>query len=288
MKKTVRFIAVPLLVFVMVTQTFASSPKIVVSNKELPVSGVSRKERILVPLRAIFETLDATVDYDPSTKTITGKQDDKTIILKINDKVATVNGEKIVLDVPATIVNESTLVPVRFIAESLGAAVEWRNKTVLINSDIPLPEGELSTYEEFMIDHGAIMFHKANDLAVLGEGADSTEDEGEKNHIRFIQNQLQDINKALNDFTQYKPIPEKYVEAHKFMLLIAKQATVRADLILNELASSQKITQEIFDQIGYIANCLQVFMIQSGSEINDVITSEYTRQYFLECLERIK
>ena len=48
-----------------------------------------------------------------------------------------INGTNITLDVPARIINESTLVPVRFIAESLGAHVTWnqQNQTVLILSD---------------------------------------------------------------------------------------------------------------------------------------------------------
>lgn len=135
MKRIVRFMGTPLLVLAMFTITFASSPSIVISNETLPVSAVSKEGRVLVPLRAIFESLNATVDYDSATKTITGNQNGKLIILKINEKVASVDGQNVTLDVPASIIKGSTLVPVRFIGESLGAKVDWHNNTVLINSD---------------------------------------------------------------------------------------------------------------------------------------------------------
>ena len=135
MKKIFKMMAVPLLVLLMVVPILANGPSIIISNEKLPVSAVSKEGRVLVPLRAIFESLGATVAWDSSTNTITGNQNGKIIILKINDKVASVDGQSVILDVPATIIKGSTLVPVRFIGESLGAKVEWINNTVLINSD---------------------------------------------------------------------------------------------------------------------------------------------------------
>ncbi len=135
MKRLLKMMITPLLVLLMVVPILANSPNIVVSNKQLPVSAVSKEGRVLVPLRAIFEALDATVDWDGSTNTITGNQNGKIIILKINNKIASVAGKSVTLDVPATIIKGSTLVPVRFIGESLGAKVEWENNTVWINSD---------------------------------------------------------------------------------------------------------------------------------------------------------
>ena len=130
-----KFMAIPLLVLAMAIPVLASSPGILVSNEKLSVSAVNKDGRVLVPLRAIFESLNATVNYDAASKTITGNQDGKIIILKINDKVVSVDGQQVTLDVPASIIKCSTLVPVRFIGESLGASVGWANNTVLINSD---------------------------------------------------------------------------------------------------------------------------------------------------------
>lgn len=49
------------------------------------------------------------------------------IELVIGEKTAYVNGREIVLDVPAQIIDDRTMVPLRFIAESFGCKVEWIN-----------------------------------------------------------------------------------------------------------------------------------------------------------------
>ena len=56
------------------------------------------------------------------------------IKLTINDKTAYVNGKEIALDTPSVIKDGRTLVPVRFISESLGKTVEWdaENKYVIV------------------------------------------------------------------------------------------------------------------------------------------------------------
>ena len=107
------------------------------SKQYMPTNPVLNQGRSLVPLRAIFETMGAKVNWNQDTKTITGGKDNIEIKLSIGDKIATVNDKKVVLDVPATVINGSTLVPTRFIAESLGAKVEWDNKarSILINSN---------------------------------------------------------------------------------------------------------------------------------------------------------
>ncbi len=90
--------------------------------------------RTLVPLRAIFEALGATVDWNQTTKTVTGTKDGTTIIMTVGQSTFTVNGDVKKLDVPSQIIDGRTLVPVRAIAESLGVIVKWNGdeRAVLI------------------------------------------------------------------------------------------------------------------------------------------------------------
>lgn len=90
--------------------------------------------RTLVPLRAIFESLNANIEWDAASRKVTGTKGSTTVVLVINNKLAKVNGQNVMLDVPATIIDGRTLVPARFIAESLGKRVEWDNtaRTVLV------------------------------------------------------------------------------------------------------------------------------------------------------------
>ncbi len=96
--------------------------------------------RTMVPLRAIFEALDASVEWEQSTKTIKAHRDDKQelatysydVVMQIGNNEMTVNGEKKSLDTPPVIVDGRTLVPVRAVAESLGVGVYWDNKRRIV------------------------------------------------------------------------------------------------------------------------------------------------------------
>lgn len=91
--------------------------------------------RTMVPMRAIFEALEATVDWEIGKQRVTAKRDDTTIVITVGSNLALVNGKEFALDVPPQLVNNRTLVPVRFISESLGAQVDWviSSQTVAIN-----------------------------------------------------------------------------------------------------------------------------------------------------------
>ena len=95
--------------------------------------------RTMVPLRAIFEALGIDVEWIAETRTIIGTTEDTRIELTVDSTAALVNGEEVTLDVPATIMDGRTLVPVRFIAESTGQDVDWeaRTRTVLITTIEP-------------------------------------------------------------------------------------------------------------------------------------------------------
>lgn len=102
--------------------------------------------RVMVPLRAIFESLGAEVDWDANTRTITGTKGDTIVTLVVNSPTATVNGKEIVLDVPPVIIDGRTLVPVRFVSESLGAEVEWDGNRRQVNIATGTEIGELKVY----------------------------------------------------------------------------------------------------------------------------------------------
>lgn len=90
--------------------------------------------RTLVPLRAVFEVMNCVVSWDNEKSAAVVQYDDKTIIIPSDSKSAYINGEENTLDVPARIVNDRIMVPLRFISESINKTVIWddADKTVLI------------------------------------------------------------------------------------------------------------------------------------------------------------
>ena len=102
-------------------------------QKNLDASAELINGRTMVPLRFVAENFGISIDWNNQTKSIT--LNNGSIILQIGSKEAMVNGSKVALDSSLVIVNGRTLVPVRFVAENLGASVAWDNaaRTVSIN-----------------------------------------------------------------------------------------------------------------------------------------------------------
>lgn len=89
--------------------------------------------RTLVPLRAIFEQLGVNTQWDAKTKTVKAAKGKKKMWLKIGERHANVDGKSLQLDQEARIVNGRTLVPLRFVSESLGAQVNWNGATSTVD-----------------------------------------------------------------------------------------------------------------------------------------------------------
>ena len=119
--------------------------KVIINGTELKIAENDTKPFVedgstLVPMRAIFDALGATVEWDDATKTVRSTSDNGSVEMKIGSDTVKINGSEIKIDVPAKIVNERTVVPVRVISEAMDCKVEWsqETKTVTITSNDPL------------------------------------------------------------------------------------------------------------------------------------------------------
>ena len=79
----------------------------------------------LVPVRAVSEGLGMQVDWDAHTQTVTLQDNNHSIQFAIGELVPGM------LE-PAQLVNGRTMVPLRFIAEQLGALVSFEAETGMI------------------------------------------------------------------------------------------------------------------------------------------------------------
>ena len=92
---------------------------------------IERAGRVFVPLRGIFERLGASVVYANGVINATGNG--RNISLRIGSTQALVNGQTQYLDVAPFVVGSRTLVPLRFIAQSLGAGVDWNQSSLTVS-----------------------------------------------------------------------------------------------------------------------------------------------------------
>ncbi|HEY3781837.1 MAG TPA: copper amine oxidase N-terminal domain-containing protein [Fimbriimonadaceae bacterium] len=86
---------------------------------------IQEQGRVLVPLRGVFEALGAYVHWTAATQTIDANRGNTTVELQIGNHDAHVNGKDVNLDVPPQLNGDTTMVPLRFVSEALGADVNW-------------------------------------------------------------------------------------------------------------------------------------------------------------------
>ncbi len=102
-------------------------------NVDVVVNGITLSDayaiqqdgRTMVAIRPICDALGVSLDWNASTQTAIGQKGNNIFQLVIGDKNAKVNNGFVELDVPGKVIDGKTLVPVRFIGESLGATVNF-------------------------------------------------------------------------------------------------------------------------------------------------------------------
>ena len=120
-------------------------------------------DRVMVPMRTIFEIFGAKVKWDSDTQTITAKKKSKTISMTIGNADMTKNDETYSFDTAPVIEDGRTLVPVRAISDMLGLDVEWDEEDKNVTITTPTDDGDDSWKE----NTGAI---NLDTLEVTGEG----------------------------------------------------------------------------------------------------------------------
>jgi hypothetical protein len=104
---------------------------------------IERSGRVFVPLRGVFERLGASVVYDNGVINASG--DGHSVSLRIGSTLAIVDGGQQQLDVAPFLVGSRTLVPLRFISQALGAAVDYNGNQNLVNITLASAPGPTPT-----------------------------------------------------------------------------------------------------------------------------------------------
>ena len=124
----------------------------------LSVDPIQVVNRTMVPMRSIFEALGASVQWTSSTQTVLAVRDATRVQLTIGELAAMVNGQYVALDVPAMIYRGSTMVPLRFVSEALGADVRWNEATQTVSMFTNgTPATDPVTLKEFGIPLGTVV-----------------------------------------------------------------------------------------------------------------------------------
>lgn len=106
---------------------------VTVNDRPIDVAAIVERGRVLLPMRATFTALGASVAYDGRGEVIVARTAMHALRLTIGSREALVDGHRITLDVPARIVAARTYVPLRFAAQALGAIVGYDARANLVS-----------------------------------------------------------------------------------------------------------------------------------------------------------
>mgnify|MGYP000376666145 CR=1 FL=1 len=149
----------------------------------------------LVPSRAVFEKMGAKVTWNEAASQVEISMGSTSIVLIQNNDSATVNGSTYKMRVPAKLINDRIMIPVRFVSEALGMDVQWKenerivsienkntivsniqtqkdgtNLRVVINADFPITDWstfEMNDTPRLVMDlKNTILNYKGGDLVL--------------------------------------------------------------------------------------------------------------------------
>ena len=224
-----KFLGIILAVFMLATAAFAADITVTLNGEVVDCESYGSpativEGRTLVPLRAIFEALGATVEWDQATKTVSSTLGSDSISLAVGSTTLVKNGEDITLDVPAQIINDRTMVPARAIAEAYGVGVEWdaATRTVVLTQVVEEKE-ELPA--DGIVKYSAAYVTGSDGLQTVADPTDAS------NEVYFIES-----NAGENTSWNYFWMPGEFKPGERYI--------VNFDVYLDTDALGNEIVEE--------------------------------------------
>jgi len=131
---------------------------------------IQLNSNILVPAKEVFSTVGAEVEWRSSEKSVYIHNEETLIVLKINSNEAWVNGETKPLNMPAKLINDKVMIPLRFISEALGYQVAWSSSDSSVYIETPQEIIPPTTgLEEDFNDESSVLPNDYNDMGDIDE-----------------------------------------------------------------------------------------------------------------------
>ena len=138
----------------------------VVKTPEMP--PIILNGRTLVPAREFFEQLGAVVTWEQEGKRVIVEYEGERIVMSINSRTVFSGNNSLTIskdDPPPKIINDKTMIPVRFVAEAFGFSVTWENETRTVNIQSPeRTDIALTGVELFKEDGNDVIFAELSDF----------------------------------------------------------------------------------------------------------------------------
>lgn len=221
--------------------------------------------RTLIPLRGIFEKMGYSISWDAKTKSCVIFNEIQTITMRSGHKGMQVDDRAYMLDVPAQIINDSLMIPLRAVAECTGATVTWDapTKAIYINSN----QKEQITYsvDEFVVEYTDAI-SGLDDADRLFNTLNSLTDKNYSKNIDILRVESikakESLSKAYNELSgmeapsEYSGLRDLALEALEISIELCDlvDRMIDGDLTYDEATVEIKVISDMTDKINMELN----------------------------------
>lgn len=128
MKKKFLFILSFLFLFTSVYANGGKKMTLVINNIVFEKEFVVKNDRIHIPLRLVSENLGADVNWNADERKVEILNQDKKIIFYVDSNEYRIDDMVFTIDSPSFIMDDTTYVPARALANAMDAKLEWNEK----------------------------------------------------------------------------------------------------------------------------------------------------------------
>lgn len=134
---------------------FFDGERVLIDPENPLIRPIIYEGRTMLPLRFIAESFGMEIDWVEETRTINLSVQDMAIALTIGEPMAVAGGRDVELDVPAMLLDDRTMIPLRFIAEEMNCEVDFNEETFEVRItflDVELSEAEREARRQLVED----------------------------------------------------------------------------------------------------------------------------------------
>jgi hypothetical protein len=229
--------------------------------------AIIKEGRTLVPMRGIFETLGASVQWNQDDKTVKAEKGSTKIWLKIGSKTTKVNEKTITISVPAQVKNGHTLVPIRFISESLGESIRWDQgtKTVSIGK-------ETDNSFEKRIQHFLNQYSSAWEEHDFGKVYDMWENAADDDSIEEYKSNRKDF---INEMKKQMAADVKMEVSMNLVEIVDESASRHGDAYIKSLVKvKQRVSKDGEVLEGY-EGLAHIYVMEFNSKYGFLIDDDF-------------
>ncbi len=112
---------------------------------------LDKADHLLLPMRALYEAIGASVDWNKETLTASANRNGKVINLTIDSMTALVDGQEVEMDVAPIIYKDRIYMPLRFVTENLDGNVSWDPSTQTVDISLTDESSEKPQEDQYIL-----------------------------------------------------------------------------------------------------------------------------------------